>query len=53
MIYLTQPKARSNVCVTVSKIRIEENPICNISIPGYEFVYEDSPSNAGGAAMCV
>jgi len=37
--------------VCVSETCIKENPICNISISGYEFVHVDSPSNAGGVAM--
>jgi len=41
------------VCVCVSETSIKENPICNISIPGYEFVLVDSSSNAGGVAMYV
>jgi len=39
--------------VCVSKTRIKENPICNISIPGYEFLHVDSPTNAGVVAMYV
>jgi len=39
--------------VCVSETRIKENPICNISIPGYEFVHIDLPSNARGVAMHV
>jgi len=39
--------------VCVSETRIKENPVCNISIPGYEFLHVDSPTNAGGVAMYV
>ena len=37
------------LCITETKIK--NNPLRNITIPGYDFFHADSPTNAGGVAI--
>jgi len=39
--------------ICLSKTRIKEKPSINISIPGYQFIHENSPTNAEGVAMYI
>jgi len=37
----------------LSETRIKEKPLKNIFIPGYQFIHENCPTNAGGVAMYI
>ena len=39
------------ICIT--ETRLKNNPLINISIPGYDFAKANTSSFAGGVGMCV
>ena len=39
--------------ICISETWITHQPITNISLPSYEFIYYPTKKRAGGVAMCV
>ena len=39
--------------VAITETRLSSNSICNLDIPKYNVFHTDSPTRAGGAAICV
>ena len=44
---------RSSSDISLSETRLKEQPLININIPGYSFIHNESPTNAGGVAMHI
>ena len=39
--------------ICISESRLKGNPITNITLPGYDFIHNDSPTSAGGVAVYI
>ena len=39
--------------ICVSDTKLKSSPLRDVSIPNYEFYFSNSPTNAGGVAICI